>query len=339
MASPRKASPSRPTSAGLTVAITGPTGDVGKAAVRALERSRDVRTIRGMARRPFSPAAEGWKKTEYVQGDVLDRAAVDALVAGADVVVHLAFIIMGSDDASRQVNLEGTRNVVEAAVAAGAKRLVYTSSVAAYGFRDDLPDTLTEEVPARGSDHPYAEQKAELESLIENLVSGTKTAAYLFRPCVVAGPTALMMVEEVPAAIRKLSRIRGIQPVIPDPGVELQLVHEDDVASAIRAAVLGRGKPGAYNLAGDGVVSLSEVARAYGWRSIGIPKATLKVAAEVVSRIPFLPSKARWIEAVRSPMIMDTSKAKRELRWRPKHDSRSTLRQTVASARERGLLV
>ncbi|MCA1726263.1 MAG: NAD-dependent epimerase/dehydratase family protein [Actinobacteria bacterium] len=318
--------------------MTGPTGDIGKAAVRALERSREVGSIRGMARRPFSPAAEGWKKTEYVQGDVLDRRAVDRLVKGADVVVHLAFVIMGSDEASRKVNLEGSRNVFEAAIAAGAKRIVYTSSVAAYGFRDDHPTTLVEDQPALGSDHPYSEQKLELEGVLQELVAGTKTDAYLFRPCVVAGPTALAMVEEVPAAIRRLAKIKGIQPVIPDPGVPMQIVHEDDVAQAIRAGVLGRGEPGIYNLAGDGILSLSDVARAYGWRSVGVPKATLRMAAKVTSLVPFLPAKARWVEALRSPMVMDTSKAKRQLRWRPKHDARMTLRETVAAARERGLL-
>jgi len=85
-----------PRAAGITVAVTGPTGDIGRAFVRALERSRDVRAVRAMARRELDPAAEGWRKTTYVRGDVLDRAAVDELVAGADAVVHLAFAIMGA---------------------------------------------------------------------------------------------------------------------------------------------------------------------------------------------------------------------------------------------------
>ena len=56
---------------GLTVTVTGPTGDLGIALVTALERSRRVKRIIGMARRPFEPAEVGWKKTEYRQGDVL----------------------------------------------------------------------------------------------------------------------------------------------------------------------------------------------------------------------------------------------------------------------------
>ena len=63
----------------LTVAVTGPTGDIGKAFVRALERSRNVGKVLGMARRPFDAEAQGWRKAEYRQGDVLDREAVDTL--------------------------------------------------------------------------------------------------------------------------------------------------------------------------------------------------------------------------------------------------------------------
>src|ERR1700759_2266142 len=102
----------------LTVAVTGPTGDIGISAVKALERAPGVDQVIGMARRPFDPAAHGWTRTEYLQGDILDRDAVDALVADADVVVHLAYLIMGTRDESRRINLAGTRNVFEATVAA-----------------------------------------------------------------------------------------------------------------------------------------------------------------------------------------------------------------------------
>src|SRR4051812_50168386 len=121
---------------GLTVAVTGPTGEIGKPFIRALERSKDVDRIIGMARRPFDPAAHKFRKTEYRQGDVLDRAAVDALVAGADVVVHLAFIVVSASGRTRDINVEGSRNVFAAAAAAGAKRLLYSPPVAA----DRLPE-------------------------------------------------------------------------------------------------------------------------------------------------------------------------------------------------------
>ncbi|HEV2075512.1 MAG TPA: NAD-dependent epimerase/dehydratase family protein, partial [Thermoleophilaceae bacterium] len=80
---------------GLTVAVTGPTGDLGIAVVSRLERSPRVKRIVGMARRPFDPAVRGWRKTEYRQGDVQDRRSVRETVKGADAVVHLAFAILG----------------------------------------------------------------------------------------------------------------------------------------------------------------------------------------------------------------------------------------------------
>ncbi len=97
---PRTRSPRRNsvTHEELTVAVTGPTGDVGRTAIRALEARPEVARIIGMARRPFDPSEHGWKRTEYRQGDILDRSSVDDLVAEADVVVHLAFIIFGDHE-------------------------------------------------------------------------------------------------------------------------------------------------------------------------------------------------------------------------------------------------
>ena len=112
----------------LTVAVTGPTGELGRAFLRALDRRRDVGRVLGMARRPFDPRRLGLRKTEYRQGDVLDRAAVDGLAAEADVLVHLAFIILGGRDETRRVNLTGSRNVF--AAAAATPRVAATSALA-----------------------------------------------------------------------------------------------------------------------------------------------------------------------------------------------------------------
>ena len=160
----------------LTVAVTGPTGDLGIAIVNALERSRAVKSIVGMARRPFDPAEQGWRKTEYRQGDVNDAASVGALVKGADVVVHLAFAILDASDATRELNIDGSQRVFEEAAKAGVKRICYASSVAAYGFHDDNPDWLTEDVPPRGSpEHPYSQQKAEVERVLGEVLLRRRT--------------------------------------------------------------------------------------------------------------------------------------------------------------------
>ena len=324
----------------LTVAVTGPTGEIGKPFIRALERHKDVTRILGMARRPFDPKAQKWSKTEYRQGDVLDRAAVDALCAEADVVVHLAFIIVAGSKESHSINLEGSRNVFEAAVKAKCERLVYASSVAAYGFHEDNPQPLTEDIPARGTEaHPYSADKAAVEDLLSEVVEGYDTDAYVFRPCIVAGPEAPVLINSIPyvqlsgklpGAVRSLfDQVPILKPVLPDPGVPFQLVHHDDVALALRAAVLGRGAPGVYNLAGPGEVTMRDLADALGYYTVPVPELALDATAEVIARLPFLPDEASWIEAARIPVLMDTAKARSELGWRPRHDALDTLKATV----------
>src|SRR5438874_2912009 len=306
---------------GLTVAVTGPTGDLGIALVTALERSRRVKRIVGMARRPFDPASQGWRKTEYRQGDVQDRASVHDAVKGADVVVHLAFTVIQASAASHAVNVEGSRNVFEAAVESGAERICYASSVAAYGFHDDNPNWLTEDVPARGTDTmPYSAQKAAVEGILAKALLKTKrTSAWIFRPCIVAGPTAntflrqlpyFQLGERLPDPVRRfLQGMPVLKPVIPDAGPSFQLVHEDDVASAFVAGVLGRGSPGPYNLAARGPLAMRDVADALGWYSFPMPDAALDAMAEALARMPLLPSAASWIHAVRRPVLMRTTRA------------------------------
>jgi UDP-glucose 4-epimerase len=333
----------------LKVAVTGPTGDIGRSLLRSLEQSRDVAKITAMARRPFDPAAAGLRKTVYRQADVLDGDAVEELVAGADVVVHLAFLIMGSMDETQKVNLDGSRNVFEAAVKGGAKRLVYASSVAAYGFHADNPPLLTEDIPPRGTErHYYSAQKAALEQVLHEVVDGSDTDAYLFRPCIVSGPDALLLLENIPyfqlsdrmpaAILRALELMPVLKPVLPDPGVPFQLVHHDDVATAMRAAVLGRGEPGVYNLAGAGELTFADLAAALGWYSVPVPEIAIGATSELVARLPFVPTEAQWIETFRTPVLMDTAKARGKLRWRPKHDARETLEEMVDAARSERLI-
>jgi UDP-glucose 4-epimerase len=331
------------------VAVTGPTGDIGRSLLRSLESSREVGRITAMARSPFDPAAEGLHKTEYRQADVLDLDTVKEVVAGADVVVHLAFMIMGSLEETTSVNLEGSRNVFSAAIDSGATRLVYASSVAAYGFHADNPNPLTEDLEPRGTRrHYYSAQKAELELALAELLQDAATDAYIFRPCIVAGPDAPALLESIPyvqlsdklpsAVMRALEFVPALKPVIPDPGVPFQLVHHDDVATAMRSAVLGRGEPGVYNLAGEGTLTMSDLADALGWYSVPVPDLAMGAAAEMVARVPFVPAEAQWIESMRRPMVMDTSKARKLLRWRPRHDAQETLAEMIQAARSANLI-
>ena len=328
----------------LTVAVTGPTGTFGFGLMPRLQSDRRVGRIVGIARRPFDPREHGWSKMEYRQGDVRDPDALEEAFAGADAVVHLAFMITGnaSRETIRAINVEGTLNVFRAAAAAGAKRFVYASSVAAYGFHRDNPVGMTEDWPVRPAAHLfYAQEKAELEQLL-----GDESAAqpdldlYLLRPPIVVGPHAMGAKDFMPPAVatagkRLLELIASLPVPLPvvAPSTPLQLIHEDDVAQALLKCVVGAGPPGAYNIAGDGVVTGRDIARELGLAPVvPIPSRVIYSAARAAAAVPkppFVPPVADWIEAASHPAIMDTTKAREELGWRPEYSALDALRDTL----------
>jgi nucleoside-diphosphate-sugar epimerase len=324
----------------LTVAVTGPTGTFGSGLVPLLQDDDRIARVIGIARRPFDPAERGWTKMEYRQGDVRDADALRQAFDGADVVVHLAFLITGnaSRETTRSINVDGTLNAFRAAAAAGARRFVYASSVAAYGFHDDNPETIDEEWPTRPATRLfYAQEKAELESLLqEEAGKHPELALFLLRPPVVLGPNVIGGKDVLPGPLAPLGRKLFGRPrklPIPVPMVvpehPLQFIHEEDVGRALVQCIVAAGPPGAYNIAGDGVLTAADVAREFGALPIGVPAGPSQAAARAFSRLPFLPPVAEWVEAASRPAIMDTRKAKEQLGWRPRYTGLEALRDTL----------
>jgi nucleoside-diphosphate-sugar epimerase len=327
----------------LTVAVTGPTGTFGEGLVPLLQDDDRVRRVVGIARRPFDPADRGWSKMEYRRGDVRDAGALREAFAGADVVVHLAFLITGnaSRQTTRAINVDGTLNAFRAAAAAGARRFVYASSLAAYGFHPDNPVGMTEEWPVRPASRLfYAQEKAELEQLLQaEAQAHPELDLYLLRPPVVLGPHTVGAKDLLPGPLAPLGRWLAEQstrrlpvPVpVAVPALPLQFVHEEDVGQALLQCVVAAGPPGAYNIAGDGVLTAADVAREYGAIPLPLPAAPAQLVARAVSRLPFLPPVAEWVEAASHPAIMDTTKAREELGWRPRYTGLEALRATLRS--------
>jgi nucleoside-diphosphate-sugar epimerase len=331
----------------LTVAVTGPTGTFGFGLLPLLEAEPSIRRVVGIARRPFDPAEHGFHKLEYRQGDVRDPDALREAFEEADVVVHLAFLITGNAtrEQIRQINVHGTLNVLRAAREAGVDRFVYASSVAAYGFHHDNPVGMTEDWPTRPAGRLfYAQEKAELEQLMREELEqpGPPLDLYLLRPPIVLGPHAAGAKVAIPSALSGaarsalgLARRVPLPVAVPAPQVPIQLIHEDDVGQALLRCTLAEGPPGAYNIAGEGVVTGADITRELGLTPVGIPAAVVYAAAGAVSRmpwLPFVPPAAEWVEALSHPSIMDTSKARRELGWTPRYSALEALRDTIRAA-------
>ncbi len=326
----------------LTVAVTGPTGTFGFGLLPLLQADARVARVVGIARRPFDAASHGWTKMYYRRGDVRDPEALRDAFSGADVVVHLAFLVMGAASPREiaAINVGGTLNAFRAAAAAGARRFVYASSVAAYGFHPDNPVGMTEEWPVRPAARLfYAREKAELEQRLQaEAAHSPELALYLLRPSIVAGPHAVGAKDLLPGALaplgrllaRPASRLRVPVPVpVLVPDLPLQLVHEEDVGRALLLCVVAAGPPGAYNIAADGIVTAADIARELGLLPVPLPAAPAHVAARALAAVPFLPPFAQWVEAVGHPAIMDTTRAKQKLGWAPRFSALETLRDTL----------
>jgi nucleoside-diphosphate-sugar epimerase len=324
----------------LTVAVTGPTGTFGFGLMPHLQADDRIGRIIGIARRPFDPAERGCSKMTYRQGDVRDPAVLAAAFSGADVVIHLAFLVVGNASAEtiRHINVDGTLNAFRAAAAAGARRFVYASSVAAYGFHRDNPVGMTEDWPVRPAARLfYAKEKAELEALLgQESAAHPEVDLFLLRPPIVVGPHALGA-KALPRPVAVLGRhLVGLggrfRVPVPVPRLPLQLVHEDDVGQALLLCAVGAGPPGAYNVASEGVLSTVDVARELGILPLPVPAGLARSAARVVSALPslpFAPPVIQWVEAAGHPAIMDVTKAERDLGWRPRYTAMEALRDTV----------
>ncbi|HEX6877831.1 MAG TPA: NAD-dependent epimerase/dehydratase family protein [Nocardioidaceae bacterium] len=322
----------------LCVAVTGATGTLGFGLVPLLQADGRVSRLVGIARRPFEPADHGWTKMEYRRGDVRDQHRLQEAFRGADVVVHLAFLVIGGKrQTTRTVNIDGTINAFRAASAAGARRFVFASSVAAYGFHRDNPVRMTEDWPARpAASLSYAQEKAELENILQTEAAAHPgIALYLLRPPVVLGPHAI----GAKKGLRPLAalgrdtqgRLRRLPVRVPAlvPDLPVQFIHEDDLGRALLQCVVGAGPPGAYNVAADDVLSLVDVARELGLIPIRVPAGSVASAARLAARLPLLPSGLRWLEVFSHPPIMDTTRAKTHLDWAPRYTALEAVRDTL----------
>lgn len=323
-----------------TVAVTGASGIFGRALCDRLQEDPAVDRIVGVARRAFDPAEHGWTKMTFRQGDVLDPEALDGAFDGADVVVHLAFTVLDRGvhpEQVRLINVEGSANVFAAAVRAGARRIVYASSVAAYGAWPDNPVPIPEDHPTRGNPgFYYGEHKSEVETLLDSFESNHPDLEVVrIRPCVVVGPNSVDLFRgPVPTPLVGMVLSPLVPKPLPDPGMApVQFVHEDDVAEVFRLAIVADEARGAYNLAGGGTLSPGELAKALGAIRLPVPSRLARGLVDVAYRAKISPAGSPWVDMLAHPVIVDTTRARTELGWVPRFDTRTALADMVESFR------
>jgi nucleoside-diphosphate-sugar epimerase len=307
------------------IAVTGASGSLGRVLVERLAREPSVEKIVALDRR-----APGWvhPKVEFVSCDVRDGDIGDYM-ADCGALVHLAFIVeRGSRDQAlvQEVNVGGTRNVIEAAAAAGVQHVVHASSIAAYGFHpENLAGPLTEDAPIRGNDDfYYARTKAECEHWLDEFERAHPTVKVArLRPSVFLGPRGRRSIDTFRKRVFPVPVGRTPQPV--------HVTHEDDVAEAFFCA-LKREATGAFNIATDEPLAVRDWARAMGKLPLPIPTASAFVA-DLAYRYGWSDVDPVWLRAGSEyPIVVSAQKARRELRWRPRYDTTGQVLRAFADA-------
>jgi len=314
----------------MRVVVTGATGNAGTSVLRALAGDPEVSSIVGLARR--RPSLE-MPKVDWAVADV----ARDELVGhfrGADAVVHLAWLIQPSrdEDTLRATNITGSANVFSAAAEAGVPALVYASSVGAYapGPKDRAVD---EDWPATGiSTSFYARHKAEVERMLDDFEAehpGMRVVR--LRPALIFKGDAATGVRRLfagPFLPNRLVRT-GLIPVVPDlPRLRFQAVHSDDAGEAYRLAVRGDAR-GPFNIAADPVLDPSTLAELFGARLVPAHSGALRFATDASWKLRLQPTPPGWLDMALAVPLMDSSRARERLGWKPTHTAKEALLELV----------
>jgi UDP-glucose 4-epimerase len=322
-------------STSMRVVVTGATGNVGTSVLRALAADPAVDEVIALARRPPGRDLE---RATFVRADIT-ADDLGPVFAGADAVVHLAWLIQPGRDESvtRRVNVDGSRRVFEAVVAARVPALVYASSVGAYspGPKDRRVD---ESWPTNGiATSFYSRHKAEVERQLNRLeAEQPQLRVVRLRP-------GLIFKREAATEIRRLfvgpwlprALLRStLVPVFPDVArLRFQAVHSDDVGEAYRAAVLS-DCAGAFNVAADPVIGPDELAQLLGARKIKMSARILRAGADITYRARLQPAEPGWVDMGLAVPLMSIERARDELGWTPRRTAVEALRELAEGMRD-----
>jgi UDP-glucose 4-epimerase len=295
-----------------TLAITGVSGYFGKVLMPLLEADNGIKKIIGIDTQP-PPDEVAWKKLEFHQMDIRDPR-VERVVEGSDVLVHLAFILMRSpkDNEIDDVNIRGTQEVIKIVGRLGIPKLIITSSLVAYGLNADNPIPLTEESPLRPNMNLYySYAKAANEAFLDQFCQEHPNIIVTrLRPPTVVGPTA---VEELMAQVTAdvIPVIRGYDPPI-------QLLHEEDIASALYLAIC-EDMPGIFIVTSDEPRTVRQLAQLRDARVLPLPRFMIWGMSSILWRLGISPFSPEFIDLLSKYPIIGSSDKLKALGWSPKY--------------------
>lgn len=315
------------------VLVTGAAGYIGRLCVAALAKRLDeLSALVALDWTEVDPA-ERLDGVVYEQGDICDPALKDLFRRNRiDTVVHLASIVRAPKgapaDLAYRVDVLGTQNILEACEATNAKRLIVTSSGAAYGYHPDNPEWLDEDDPLRGNDEfEYSKNKR----LVENMLAywrkeRPELQQLIFRPGTVVGP-------DVHSPVTDLFE-KPVVVGIAGSDSPFVFIWDQDLVACLVDAVFS-DKVGIYNQAGDGALTPREIAKIIGKPYVPLPASLVKTLLWAFKGLGLTENGPERVKFLRYRPVLSNRRLKEEYGYVPELSSREAFE---LYARARGLL-
>ena len=317
-----------------SVLVTGAAGYLGVQTVRRLSKLRgQIPRVVAFDVKP-RPAALDLPGVEYCEGDIRNPGLEDVLVEHrVDTVVHLASIVTPRKGMSREfihsVDVVGTQNVLDASLNAGVRHIIATSSGAAYGYHADNPQPLDEDDPLRGNpEFTYSDHKRQVEEMLARYREDHPELGQLvLRLCTVLGA----------ATDNQITDLFRKKFVLAIAGSEIPFVFvwDEDVASCIVKGILDDAE-GIYNVAGDGVVTLRQIARRLGKPYLPIPPTLLRLALSVLHALHLSPYGPEQVGFLQYRPVLANARLKNTFGYRPRLSSREAIEFHLHAQRRTG---
>jgi UDP-glucose 4-epimerase len=314
------------------VLVTGAGGYIGSQLIAALAAAprRVERIVASDVRLP--PEADRLANVAYEYADVRSTDLTEVLRRyGTDLVVHLAAIVTPGRQSNRQreyeVDVVGTEKVLHACLAAGVRKLIYTSSGAAYGYHADNAAWLSEDDPLRGNrEFAYSDHKRQVEEMLARWrADHPELRQLIFRPGTILGARTKNQITDL-FDKRYVLGIGGAD----SPFV---IIWDQDVVGAILKGIHDGGT-GIFNLAGDGALTLREMAVQMGKPFVTVPAGAVAGVLWLLKKLALTQYGPEQVDFLRYRPVLSNRRLKDEFGYTPRKTTREVFEYFLAARRD-----